>query len=1165
MVRSLLVVSAISFAAQTSACSSASDAGRSTNARATSLAAALIEHPGAKHLPIGASIRIERHDGGFDYVTPVPRRTRVTLPDAAAGPTSLVRDAGSLRIRALGARAEAVGVAVRGMVVYPDALGTGTHIFHRPLAAAGDEEVVFFERQPTRSQLEYRIDAPDGVVRLAKRRGGLDAIDTRGRTIFRMNEPFVIGADARRSSVRVSTRDCDTMTLGARCTIALNWPDDVKYPAVLDPEWWPAGAMGIARLGHTATMLPSGRVLVTGGQVYDPSVLGGMNVTSSAEIYDPLTKSWMPTSSMSEPRALHMALLLPTGKVLVAGGRSLTSALASAELFDPESETWAPTTSLSEARSGANVIEAWDWSPLVVGGSGFAGELASSEVFDVLTSTWRTVGALNFARAEHALAELPGKQIVAIGGRNAGGWTSSVEMYDPATESWSSFANLTTPRSAHTATSLRNGRILVTGGYDAVGTTLASAELIDASGVVTAAPAMAASRWGHTATLLGNGNVLVVGGNCEVPTCLEYSEEYDSKLNAWETPVPMDPRSPMRFHTSTPLDNGHVLIAGGFNFGADPDTDPTYADASVYDSAKCKPPGVGGTLAGGIAGAPNAVDLTTEGTTDWVYSIDWTDLRKVGGNLIASPSALNGASLTYDGYAATTHSWSDGTPYASGAQTVRSLYSGGVGAGYQLAFPAAPITRIARIRLGATAGAGLLHAELSDNSCAVYETVVTDADREVSLVYLSPNPGATLNVRFTLLQSGTLVAGGITLASAPSYNASFETDLDPNKSDYTVTLDNPLTLTNVALDFVNAQWNGGGPVPEEVMASGAGFTSYNVDYTFQTWGGDGPPAGNYTAAIGSVEDEYYSWPNAVGSWTAGTASSTFAGHGRGIRVGYTPLNVAFQALHPDYSSSVPGNPVTVKLDPNVDLVPFQVVVMRSGTFPASTTLNRQLAFFDQIHLSGTTRFTNGATGELEYTQRSFIAPPGTPLWDQPTPWMSRGADGYYVGSDLTPDSAWASCGIQFRLVNYFEMDRPNKYVLPQIRKLATQPEDDDYFAKGTLDDAPCYGNHAAAVADPRYMDDVPLLIFMQRSGFPESLEEGRALSGLATACVKPGAGPTVIAHEIGHIMDMPDCSGDCSDPACNMMCSLGGGAMPPTASECSRAKSWATGRSAYFR
>ena len=38
-----------------------------------------------------------------------------------------------------------------------------------------------------------------------------------------------------------------------------------------------------------------------------------------------------------------------------------------------------------------------------------------------------------------------------------------------------------------------------------------------------------------------------------------------------------------------------------------------------------------------------------------------------------------------------------------------------------------------------------------------------------------------------------------------------------------------------------------------------------------------------------------------------------------------------------------------------------------------------------------------------------------------------------------------------------------------------------------------------------------------------------------------------------------------SPPACYMMCSLGGGAMPPTASECSRAKSWATGRSAYFR
>ena len=78
-------------------------------------------------------------------------------------------------------------------------------------------------------------------------------------------------------------------------------------------RWTATGSLGTARDGHTATLLPSGKVLVAGGR-YDRATL------SSAELYDPATGTWTATGSLGTARYDHTATLLPSGKVLVAGG-----------------------------------------------------------------------------------------------------------------------------------------------------------------------------------------------------------------------------------------------------------------------------------------------------------------------------------------------------------------------------------------------------------------------------------------------------------------------------------------------------------------------------------------------------------------------------------------------------------------------------------------------------------------------------------------------------------------------------------------------------------------------------------------------------------------------------------------------------------------------------
>lgn len=102
--------------------------------------------------------------------------------------------------------------------------------------------------------------------------------------------------------------------------------------APLAASWQATGSMAGGRKLHAGVLLPSGKVLVTGGSV-------GATFLTAATTYDPATGTWTVQAPMPEARHAHTATVLNTGKVLVTGGEG-SGYLKSARVYDPAANTW---------------------------------------------------------------------------------------------------------------------------------------------------------------------------------------------------------------------------------------------------------------------------------------------------------------------------------------------------------------------------------------------------------------------------------------------------------------------------------------------------------------------------------------------------------------------------------------------------------------------------------------------------------------------------------------------------------------------------------------------------------------------------------------------------------------------------------------------------------
>jgi N-acetylneuraminic acid mutarotase len=412
--------------------------------------------------------------------------------------------------------------------------------------------------------------------------------------------------------------------------------------------WSATGSMTKARSGQTATLLRGGQVLVAGGGCngsgYGCDAGSFLETQRSAELYNPATGTWAPTGRMAFGRQFFTATLLRTGKVLVTGGFNncdddFCSDIKNAELYNPATGTWSTTDSMHAAREQHTATLLPNGEVLVAGGLneggfGTGARFSSAELYNPATGKWNAAASMAKVHVG-ATATLLRNGWVLI----TGGGTKVAELYQPQRGIWVSPGAMSIARTGPAAALLPDGHVLITGGTGPDGRPQTSAEefLAGPGPLVTITPgsiAFGGQRVGtvsgtrtYQVTNVGSASLVVSGtavtgknpgdfrvgttcssapvapgGTCTVRVRFAPSSiALRSATPAVSDNAPLSPQgpavtgygagpdsfvpvgpmtTPREDFTATPLKNGEVLMAGG-QIGV---TNPL-ASAELYNPA----------------------------------------------------------------------------------------------------------------------------------------------------------------------------------------------------------------------------------------------------------------------------------------------------------------------------------------------------------------------------------------------------------------------------------------------------------------------------------------------------------------------------------------------------------------------------------------------------
>jgi hypothetical protein len=313
------------------------------------------------------------------------------------------------------------------------------------------------------------------------------------------------------------------------------------------------GTTRLTKAFHTATLLPSGQVMLWGGENYVKSADDSYWVSTSTVVvlFDPdeIAYGVLPGKSTTYGRTQHSAVVDVNGKVLIVGGLTLRSSV------DPE-PVLIPANKVQWFNPTDNSI---------------------LTVKDAADSTGQA--DLLFPRVGAAVASLrQGERIVVAGGSDGVHLSNDITLfkYEGADfkKQSTGIGQLASPgrRGAAAATTRGGHDLLLIGGSGDTArlAPLATTEVFDSqTGTVVAGPTLGAGLTEACAVTLGDGTVLTVGGRVlnESAAVSDASTLLLSTSSAGSlTAVPGPKLAKARHgHSCTLLSDGAVLVVGGVN------------------------------------------------------------------------------------------------------------------------------------------------------------------------------------------------------------------------------------------------------------------------------------------------------------------------------------------------------------------------------------------------------------------------------------------------------------------------------------------------------------------------------------------------------------------------------------------------------------------------
>ncbi len=306
--------------------------------------------------------------------------------------------------------------------------------------------------------------------------------------------------------------------------------------------------------------------------------------------------------------------------------------------------------------------------------------------------------------------------------------------------------------------------------------------------------------------------------------------------------------------------------------------------------------GGGGILAATQTVPNSAVDLTSEGTADWVHW-GFTDDTSVDRKSGITPQISNFTRLgsintlrsSSNGVPTVTYNWTNGTPNAGSQSSTSTVYVYGVGNGFEFTLPADTFQRTFKLYVGVWRVTGRLEAEISDGSSSPVidnslSTVYPNGGLNgmYTITYAATSPGQTLKVRW-FIESNTYPVGNINIQSA------------------TLTGGVPTpTATATATPGAGTLSGSRATIPTNVNLSTEGTADWahwglTTPSTFNHKSGVTQQISNLTA-IGNGSIERYTNNSNLYSWTGGTPTASTTNTATGDYV--IGLNNGFQITAP---------------------------------------------------------------------------------------------------------------------------------------------------------------------------------------------------------------------------------------------------------------------------